>query len=282
MLEIKNVSFMYKKTNLFNDVSLNLEPGNIYGLLGKNGAGKTTLLKIMGGLLFPNQGKCIWESFNVSERDPRYLENLFFLPEEFYLPPVKGDLFVTLNAPFYPNFNISTFREYANEFNLDTEQKLNTLSFGQKKKFLLSFGLATNCSLIIMDEPTNGLDIPSKTVLRKIIAKSMTNDKTILISTHQVKDVENLIDPIIILESGNIIFNQSIFDISTNLVMESVPSLEGNEIFAQEVIGGYQVIRKNSDQQDEHVDLELLFNGVITDHKVVNSAFNGYKGGDNE
>lgn len=274
MLKLDNVSFKYSKNELFHNLTLDLEPGNIYGLLGKNGAGKTTLLKVMAGLLFSNEGLCCFNESDVSKREPALLEDLFFLPEEFFLPPIKGDMFLKLRATFYPNFQFDLFNDFIREFDLPMDKKLNKLSYGQKKKFLLSFGLATGTKLIIMDEPTNGLDIPSKTILRRIIAKSMSDDRTILISTHQVKDVENLIDPIIILEEGQIIFNRSIYDVSRNLSMGNETLLTGDEIYSQEVMQGYQVVCENRSSEEGPVDLELLFNAIISDSASINNVFN--------
>ncbi len=274
MLKLNSVSFRYGKTDLFRDLNLDLKPGNIYGLLGKNGAGKTTLLKMMGGLLYPNSGTCFYNESDISKRQPSFLEDVFFLPEEFILPPIKGELFLKLRAPFYPNFDYTLFENYLEEFELPIDAVLNTLSFGQKKKFLLSFGLATRTQLMIMDEPTNGLDIPSKTILRRIIAKSMNEKRTILISTHRVKDVENLIDPILIVDDGHIIFNQSTLNVASNLVMEQVHALTGAEIYSQEILGGYQVVNKNISKQEGAVDLELLFNAVISEAVTVSKAFN--------
>lgn len=263
MLQLNNVSFSYSKKELFKDLNLNIEPGNIYGLLGKNGAGKTTLLKILGGLLFPVDGDAIYDGHNISKREPSFLEEIFFLPEEFFLPAITGINFVNLRAPLYKEFNHSMFQEFIAEFDVDCSKKLNTLSYGQKKKFLLSFGLATGAKLIIMDEPTNALDIPSKTILRRIITRAMSDERTIIISTHQVKDVENLIDPIIILDSGSIVFNKTIMEITDSHVMKLIPELKGNEIYSQEVLGGYQVIAPRDGEEETLVDLELLFNSVV-------------------
>lgn len=263
MLQLKEMAFSYNKKPLFNDLNLNIEPGNIYGLLGKNGAGKTTLLKIIGGLLFPCEGDAVYDGMEICKREPRFLEEVFFLPEEFYLPPISGEMFVNLRSPLYPHFDHQMFQEFISEFDVDTSKKLNTLSYGQKKKFLLSFGLATGTRLIIMDEPTNALDIPSKTILRRIISRAMSEDRTILISTHQVKDVENLIDPIVILDSGKIVFNKSTYDLTQEVVMKQVSTLSGDEIYSQEVLGGYQIIAPKVGTEETGVDLELLFNCVI-------------------
>lgn len=270
MLQLNNISFSYSKKELFKDLSLNIEPGNIYGLLGKNGAGKTTLLKILGGLLFPVDGDAIYNGVDISSREPSFLEEIFFLPEEFYLPAITGNSFVSLRAPLYKGFNHSMFQEFIAEFDVDCSKKLNTLSYGQKKKFLLSFGLSTGAKLIIMDEPTNALDIPSKTILRRIISRAMSDDRTIIISTHQVKDVENLIDPIIILERGSIVFNKGTMEIADRYVMKVVPALNGDEIYTQEVLGGYQVIAPRNGEEETLIDLELLFNSVVLKSELVN------------
>lgn len=273
MLKLDKVFFKYDKKDLFSNLLLELEPGNIYGLLGKNGAGKTTLLKIMGGLLFPYRGKCWYGDYDVSKREPGFLEDVFFLPEEFFLPAIKGSFFLKLRAPFYPKFDYDLFNANISEFDLDITKPLNALSLGQKKKFLLSFGLSTGTKLVIMDEPTNGLDIPSKTILRRIIAKSMSDDRTILISTHQVKDVENLIDPIIIVDAGKVVFNQSIFDVSNKLILEKVHELSGDELYSQEVLGGFQIVRRNTQGIEGPVDLELLFNAVVSKGSSLDSVF---------
>lgn len=274
MLNIKNMSFRYGRRKLFNQLSLNLEAGNIYGLLGKNGAGKTTLLKIIAGLLFPEEGTCRYNEFDVAKRSPDFLEEIFFLPEEFALPPITGSLFIKLRAELYPEFDYNAFSRFTKEFDLDVEKKLTDMSFGQKKKFLISFGLATNARLVILDEPTNGLDIPSKRQLRRLIASAMTEERTILISTHQVKDVENLIDPILIVEGGKILFNRTTWEISEKVVMERVSELPGNELFKEETIGGYNIIRPAAAGDGEvPVDLEMLFDAVVSSPKEIENIF---------
>lgn len=269
MLQLSSVSFSYGKKELFKDLNLNIKPGNIYGLLGKNGAGKTTLLKILAGLLFPVSGDAIYDGHDISKREPTFLEEIFFLPEEFFLPAITGRDFIKLRSPLYKSFDNTMFQDFIEEFDVDCTKKLNTLSYGQKKKFLLSFGLATGAKLIIMDEPTNALDIPSKTILRRIISRAMSDERTIIISTHQVKDVENLIDPIIILDKGSVVFNKSTMEITDSYIMKVVPVLRGDEIYSQEVLGGYQVVAPRNGEEETLVDLELLFNSVVLNSKLV-------------
>lgn len=275
MIEIKNLTFGYKRRSvLFDQLNLQLPMGNIYGLLGKNGAGKTTLLKLITGLLYPASGDCLLFEQPAQDRLPDVLADLYLIPEEFQLPAISVKEFVRLHAPFYPRFDKDLLEKYLNEFEVTNHAKLTTLSYGQKKKFLIAFGLATRTHLLLLDEPTNGLDIPSKSQFRKIIASSMDEERCILISTHQVRDLASLIDNIIILENGKIIFHESTFDISSKLAFAQTNELSGLEVlYSEDVFGGKAVIyRKNSEETE--IDLELLFNGIISSAAQINHEFN--------
>jgi ABC-2 type transport system ATP-binding protein len=273
MVNIENLSFGYtRKQVLFNELNLSLYPGNIYGLLGKNGAGKTTLLRIIAGLSFPRSGSCLVMDQASSNRIPDILENIYFIPEEYQLPPIAIGLYISLNAAFYKRFDREKFKWLLEEFQLNMKNKLHQLSYGQKKKFLLAFGLATNAKLMLMDEPTNGLDIPSKSQFRRVIAASMTEEQVLVISTHQVRDLENLIDPVIIIDQGKIIFNQSLENINAKLSFEMIK--EGaRSLYSEEVFGGHSGILPNTTGKSTRLDLELLFNGVTTRQKEINEVF---------
>jgi ABC-2 type transport system ATP-binding protein len=275
MVRIDNLSFGYGREKLFMDLDLLLEPGNIYGLLGKNGVGKTTLLKLISGLRFPQRGECLVLDHIPRKRLPGLLEELYFLPEEFFVPPITMATYEKIYGPFYPRFDRKLLAECLKEFDLDSKKKLTELSYGQKKKFLLAFGAATKCRLFLLDEPTNGLDIPSKSQFRKLLASAVTDDRIILISTHQVRDVENLIDPIIILEDGMIIFNHYISDISKHLVLQidHDPSGPGEVLYSAKVLGGYAVVKENRSGEESRMDLETLFNAVVANKDRINELF---------
>mgnify|MGYP006290139361 CR=1 FL=1 len=279
MVAIKDLSFYYKpQQRLFKNLDLDIEQGNIYGLLGKNGAGKTTLLKILAGLIFPQEGDTSVFGCKPAHRKAEMLEELYFLPEEFYVPKLSGNTYVKLYAPFYPRFDDALFRDAAAEFELDCSHLLTDLSYGQKKKFLTAFGIATNCALTIFDEPSNGLDIPSKSQFRKLLATVLSEERTFIISTHQVRDVESLIDPIIILHDGEIVFNHTGEEISRFLSVEVKKQLDDGEyLYAEKVIGGHAVLEANRNRLESNVDIELLFNAVITKPDQVRAAFE--KGG---
>lgn len=276
MIHFQNVNFHYKKrTPLFKELNLDIPAGNIYGLLGKNGAGKTSLLKLIGGLLFPKSGTINAMGFNPEERFPAFLSDLFFMPEDLHIPAMKVATFAKIYAPFYPKFSGSQFQQYLSDFEVSADHKLNNLSQGQKKKAILSFGLATNSRLLILDEPTNGLDIPSKSLFRKTIAGAISDDQTCIISTHQVRDMGNLMDPIIILDEGKIVFNNSVEAIAQKLHFEVTYS-RGEPIgvlYAERVLGGYMVVKENKFEEETEVDIEIFFNAMMANRESIQSLF---------
>jgi ABC-2 type transport system ATP-binding protein len=264
MISIKNLEFSYgkKQQPLFQHLDCELNAGSIAGLLGKNGAGKNTLLKLMIGLLFPTNGHVSVMNHEPSKREPSLLENIFFLPEEFYIPGISINNYVKANAGFYPRFDSELLKRLVSSFELPESKSLQKLSYGQKKKFLISFALATKCRLLVLDEPTNGLDIPSKGVFRKVLAGSLDDDQLVIISTHQVRDVENLIDRVLMLENGNFIMQKDLFDISSKLNFTTTSSPAGDHILYSEMVpGGYRVITPSTNG-DSSVDIELLFNAI--------------------
>ncbi len=274
MIEINKLTFGYRKDfSLFNELDLNLEPGKIYGLLGKNGAGKTTLLKIICGLLYPGKGDCSVLQYNPNHRLPEMLNDIYIIPEEFYLPSVSINTYVSANASFYTNFSMDLFKNLLKELDIPENEKLSNLSFGQKKKFLIAFGIATNAKILIFDEPTNGLDIPSKGQFRKTIASSITDDRCFIISTHQVRDLESLIDNIVIIEKGKIIFNYSVEKISQQIQFKSIKEDSSNDeiLYSEEIFGGKAAIIKNKSKATEtKIELEILFNGVLSNPSTFN------------
>ena len=277
MIKIEQLAFSYhQKQELFDQLCLELPPGNIYGLLGKNGAGKTTLLRIISGLLFPKYGKINVVGYPPRKRYPQFLSEIFLINEEFYLPSYNADVYARLFGPFYPRFDYGLFQEYINELKLPREQKLSAMSYGQKKNFLLAFGLATDCKLLLLDEPTNGLDIPSKSKFRKIVANAIHPGRSFIISTHQVRDMENLIDPIIILDEGKIVFFQNYEQISNKLAFtrqNDLPDVK-NLVYSESTLGGHSVVKLNSGTEETNINLELLFNAVISNAERIGEIFN--------
>ena len=265
MIDIENLSFGYKRKKLlYKNLSLKLEAGSIYGLLGKNGAGKSTLLKNFIGLLFPNEGNISVNGFEPKKRWPSFLQTIYFIPEEVYVPALTVEGYKNLFSPFYPAFNEDQFYSYLEQLDVKDKGKLTSLSFGQQKKFIIAFALACNTKVLLLDEPTNGLDIPSKIRFRKLIASVFTDDKIIFISTHQIRDLDNLIDRVIIVDEGELLLNASVGTITEKLCFKIISELsdEHSIFYREESLKGFSVVMENTSGEETKVNLEHLFNAV--------------------
>ncbi len=277
MITVENLSFLYRKSKraVLHDFSLSLEKGRVYGLLGKNGAGKSTLLYLMSGLLTPKSGKVVYHDVDVRRRLPITLQDMFLVPEEFDLPPVSLISYIELNSPFYPRFSKEDMVKYLHYFEMDINIDLGALSMGQKKKVFMSFALATNTSLLLMDEPTNGLDIPGKSQFRKFIASGMTDDKTILISTHQVRDIDKVLDHVLIMDNSRVLLNESTMSICDKLFFTESENREllQSSLFYTPSIKGNFLLLPNESGEDSEINLELLFNATLAVPERISALF---------
>jgi ABC-2 type transport system ATP-binding protein len=257
-------------------LSLNINQGSIYGLLGKNGAGKSTLLKNMVGTLFPVDGQILVNGMVPMRRQPSFLQTIYYIPEDVYVPPLTIKRYKSLFAPFYPEFSEDNFYKYLNELDVNVDGKLNKLSFGQQKKFVIAFALACNTKILLMDEPTNGLDIPSKVQFRKLIASVMYEDKIIFISTHQVRDLETMIDNVIIVDNGELLLHASIAKISERLCFKTLSEIPAGArvLYEEKMLRGTAVVMENLDDEDSKLNLEQLFNGVTDNPAITKEIFN--------
>jgi ABC-2 type transport system ATP-binding protein len=276
MIEIKDLSFGYnRKRLLYKNLNLKLSAGNIYGLLGKNGAGKSTLLKTFIGLLFPTAGSISVNGFVPRKRLPSFLETIYFIPEEMHVPSLTANRYINLFAPFYPAFNREQLFDYLNRLDVTTDKKLNALSFGQQKKFIIAFAFACNTKVLLLDEPTNGLDIPSKKRFRKLIASVMSDDRMIFISTHQVRDLDNMIDQVIIVDDGDLLVNASVTEIGEKLCFKTVESTDDIVVlYEEDSLKGKSVVIENTTQEHSKVNLEHLFNAVSENPGIAKAIFN--------
>ena len=206
---------------------------------------------------------------------PSFLETIYFIPEEVYVPSLTINSYKNLFAPFYPLFNEEQFYNYLDMLDVHDKGKLNTLSFGQQKKFIIAFALACNTKILLLDEPTNGLDIPSKIKFRKLIASVFTDDKMIFISTHQIRDLDNLIDNVIIVDNGELLLQASIAEIEKKLSFKIVDQMpEANDVlYADSSLKGYAVVMQNRTGEESKVNLEFLFNAITQNPVKAKSIF---------
>ena len=277
MIAFKDVCFSYRRNvPVLSNLSLQIEPGTVCGLLGRNGVGKSTMLYLTAGLLRPRSGQVLCNGYIPSDRQVNFLNDIFIVPEEFDLPPITLDEYVRINSVFYPKFNLDLMHSILEIFALPSNINLGALSLGQKKKAFLSFALACNTSILLLDEPTNGLDITAKRMFRAAITAAMTDDKTIIISTHQVYDVENILDHVVIADNNRILLNRPMIDIQTKLRFGYTqdPEQAKRALFSIPMPGGFNVVEFLDDPDREtEVNLETLFELTNSNPDLINQLF---------
>lgn len=273
MIEIKDLAFSYGKTPILKSITTTLEEGRIYGLLGENGVGKTTLLTLLCGLKKVCSGSITTDGENPFDRTPTLLQNQFYLPDEVLPIAMKAECFAKERGAFWPDYDHSKFLEIMKEFENDPAKKMNQMSAGQLKKTYISLALACGCKYIFMDEPTNGLDIPSKTQFRSAIMKYTSDDSTIVISTHQVRDLENIIDPIIILDRQDVLLNASVEEITSKLYFDYGTQLHPESLYSEQLPGGFIQVYHNTTGEDSKINVEALFNAVHKNKELIKGMF---------
>lgn len=277
MIKIENLHFSYpRKRQVYNGLNLSIEEGSVYALLGLNGAGKTTLLNLIAGFLIPKDGTCQVFKYESSKRKPEMLEEIFLVGDTSEFPNMSVKEFCSLYADFYPRFDQNLFDHCISEFGLTAESSLKRLSFGDKRKVILSFALATKCRLLMFDEPTNGLDIPSKATFRKLVASILIENQTIIMATHQVRDLANLMDRIIIEHRGEILMNQQIDEIAEKLsfglpIEQIAPD---DMLYAANGFNPNETVSLNRKNVLGQVDIELLFTAATSYPEKIVKLFN--------
>lgn len=276
MITVKQLSFGYtRRRNIFDSLSLELPKGSIVGLLGRNGEGKTTLLKLLYGQLLRRQGELKVLDLDPKHRAVSFLQQVYLLPEEFQVPPISIRSFFDISAPFYPNYDEAVAKELIDTFGLQWDMNLKKISQGQKKKALIAFALSLRVPLLLLDEPTNGLDIPSKGEFRRTVARYTTEEQTIIISTHQVRDLEQLIDRILIMERGSIFCNATVADITERLSFRLItPELADKALYSEpSAVGTVGILPSDgSDEAESNYSMELFFNAVISERDRILQA----------
>ena len=274
MIEIRNLNFSYKKTPVFTNINLSFPQGSIYGLLGENGVGKTTLLKLICGLLRPTEGSCSVDGLTSQDRLPEMLQRIVFLPDEVSLPDGRTpQQYIDELAPFYPGYAWGTFLHLMQELEVEPDRKFKEMSFGQQKKSLIAAALSLGTDYVLFDEPTNGLDIPSKAQFRQILSRRFEERNTIIISTHQVKDVENLIDPIVILNNNAVLLDASVQRIQQKLFFEYGGEQRQDALYSEMQPGGYLNVIPNTTGEESQINIEALFNAVLRNKNVFRELF---------
>lgn len=271
MIAINDLQFKYpRKSLLFRGLSMSVEPGHIIGLLGKNGEGKTSLMKLIAGQMFPTKGEMKVLGEEPARRKVSFLGDVYYLAENN--PTLKGcsvgNYFAAV-APFYPNFSQSEADSLMQEFELDYKMRMDKMSQGQQKKAAIALALSLGTHLLLLDEPTNGLDIPSKSLFRRLLAKYLCEDRIIMISTHQVRDLEQIIDYLVVMQENQITLTRSISELSDKFTFR--PVQQGDTPLYEEMTpaGRFGVFAKEKDEPESVFSTELLFNALTSNKEAI-------------
>ncbi|MCS3063499.1 ABC transporter ATP-binding protein [Parabacteroides distasonis] len=274
MITLKELSFSYsRKKEVLDRINLEVGSGHICGLLGKNGEGKTTLLNLLSGQIFPDQGSCLVLEEIPSERNARFLQQIFLLPEEISMPEVTAIEYIKMYAPFYPTFRDDICKACVESFEINLSDRLSKMSQGQRKKVAITLAPAAHTPLLLMDEPTNGLDIPSKATFRRPVASLIDDNQTVIISTHQVRDLESLIDTVLILDQRQILLNKTLNEIGEKLYFGPLLP-EEKALYSEPTPQGTIGVTARDGKEETAVSLELLFNAAITYPKEIQRIMN--------
>ncbi|MBR5835384.1 MAG: ATP-binding cassette domain-containing protein [Bacteroidales bacterium] len=274
MITIKDLGFAYGEKPVLKNITMNLQEGRIYGLLGENGVGKTTLLTLLCGLKKPMAGSIETDGHKPFDRDPSFLSDQYYLSDEVAAINLKAIDYAETFGKFWDGFDMNKFTEVMEVLENDPQQKMNHMSFGQLKKTYIAFALACNTKYLFMDEPTNGLDIPSKAQFRKAVTKYTREDSVILISTHQVRDLENIIDPIIILDRQDVLLNATLEEISEKLYFDYTTDKVDGALYSEMIPGGNIQVSLNNSGTESKVNIEALFNTVHQHKELIKGIFN--------
>lgn len=274
MIRIKDLGFSYGEQAVLKNITMDLEEGHIYGLLGENGVGKTTLLTLLCGLKKVKEGSIDADGEDPYGRKTSFLTELYYLSDEVPAMNMTGKEYALTYGKFWERFDYGKFLEIMEVFGNEPDKKMNRMSFGQLKKTHISFALACNTKHLLMDEPTNGLDIPSKAQFRKAMTRYTREDSIILVSTHQVRDLENIIDPVIILDRKDVLLNATIEEIAGKLYFDYSNVRKDDALYCEMIPGGNIQVYLNNTGEESKVNLEALFNTVHHHKELIKGIFN--------
>lgn len=215
MLEVKNLTKKFGKFTALQDISLTVEDGCVYGLVGYNGAGKTTLLKNISGIYRPDNGAVLFDGENIWNNEKKK-EELFFMPDDlFFAPNSTMNKMAAFYNGYYKRFSYETFNKLVDAFGLDPKKRINGFSKGMQRQAEMVFALSTHPKLLLLDESFDGID-PQKRLLMKGLLKEAINENgmSVIISSHNLQELENLCDHIGIINGKKISVTGAVDELS--------------------------------------------------------------------
>jgi ABC-2 type transport system ATP-binding protein len=235
LLRIHHLSKSFGRKKVLKDFDLAIESGRVYGLLGRNGEGKTTLARILMGVIPADGGELLYKGRRIGFRDSTYKREFGYVPEDpFFYEDMTVRGLLDFNSRFYPKWDWKRAAADLERFSLEPKSKVGTLSRGTKLKLGLAVALAAAPEFLILDDPTSGLDVPTRQdFLREIIRELAASGTTILFATHLVHELERIVERLLILQGGRLVLDEdfekvkaahqaSLEDIFVSLVADKV------------------------------------------------------------
>lgn len=281
MVLIEELVFGYGGRMLYDGMSMAFADGAVYGLLGRNGAGKTTLMKLVAGLLKCCGGRIEVDGRIPYRRSPEFLDRICFVQESACVPDMRVLEYASSVGSFYSGYDREAFLRFVNELEVDPHARLGRLSFGQKKKAVLSLALSLNTSLLLLDEPGNGLDITSKQCFRRLLSDWASEGRTVVLSTHNVRDVADMVTHVAVIDRGNLLVNMSVAGIWEKVASVRSSSFIRDALFSEKVPGGYvNIVRRDHEDAvgQGGVDIEAFFDACVIGGKYFTGFINGNVG----
>jgi ABC-2 type transport system ATP-binding protein len=266
VLRIENLSKNFGKKKVLENYSMSLAKGKVYGLLGKNGEGKTTLIRMIMGVIPPDSGEIFYKGKKIKFNTPFYKKEVGYIPEEsIFFSWMTIDGILNFNSSFYPSWSAQKASNYLDRLSLSRKLKIKNLSRGMKLKLGLIIALAAEPELLILDDPTSGLDVPTRhDFLKDIIREILESGTTVLFSSHLVHELEGIIDQLGILHHGNLILEEDFEKVKNStkrvrIIADSLPDeipIEG--ILTKQTNGNKCELVVYPWNEDKRKELEIL------------------------
>lgn len=264
MYSLVNLTYDYRRgARAVNDITAEIGPG-LHLLLGENGAGKTTLLHLLSGLLFPTEGSCAYNGTELSLRRPHILRDIFFMPDDFECAFSTISRMARCHGRFYPNFNYELMYANLADFGLTGNERIRTMSLGMRRKAYISYALALRTPVLLLDEPANGMDIDAKKILRRVLTRSIGDDSTVIISTHNVYDLGSLFENVMIMHAGRLRLSMPVWQVLERVAFVTSSSPVPGALYQEPDRGRFMAIIPNTDCIDTDIDYRLLYSAAMS------------------
>lgn len=263
MITLCDASYSYpKKTDALTGITCEVHPG-IHLLMGANGTGKTTLLHLMAGLRYPTSGVCLLNGEELRLRRPSQLCRVQYFSPDMDFPESSVEKMVSRHAPFFPRFDAAMLSRNLAAFGIDPRRKFTSLSYGNAIKARLAYMLALRCEVLLLDEPTVGLDFDGRGQFGRLLMECVDEDQTVVVSTHSLSEFEPLYDSVMFLRDGHLLLQASFGKISRRVMSVVTATPPADAIYSEMRMGRcHSIVPAGEDDMDSAPDCTLLYNAL--------------------